>query len=177
MGFTGSQPGQPCVSGLGYNISWASLFRTLPLRLFQLLPLSGKSQACHVPNLSHSSHPCIIHTQYKDRKLRTEEQEEEEARVVSHKKKWHFRHSLWVGFQQPYPTRSLLLSLSSIQSMHLGYMLLSIMAFMYSILHDFFQLDLPHSIDVPRFAAFTSCNSISACSRETAFDEESKIPI
>ena len=130
-----------------------------------------------MPNLSHSSHPCIIHTQYKDRKLRTEEQEEEEARVVSHKKKWHFRHSLWVGFQQPYPTRSLLLSLSSIQSMHLGYMLLSIMAFMNSILHDFFQLDLPHSIDVPRFAAFTSCNSISACSRETAFDEESKIPI
>ncbi|CBI31729.3 hypothetical protein VitviT2T_019189 [Vitis vinifera] len=37
------------------------------------------------------------------------------------------------------------------------------------------KLDLPHSIDVPRFAAFTSCNSISACSRETAFDEESHL--
>ena len=51
------------------------------------------------------------------------------------------------------------------------------MVIMYSILHDSVQLDLRHSIDVPRCAAFTSCNGINACSREAAFNEESKIPI
>lgn len=41
-----------------------------------------------------------------------------------------------------------------------------------------FQIDLPHSVDMPRCAAFiNSCNSINAFSREAAFNEESKIPI